>query len=388
METAEIHLDEADKFTPYFINQEIKRRDIISKEHKYSNFPKFTEPVAYIGEQNLHLMYKSFEPTPNMGYHINQFCMYDTEMTAKQIPEKQMGTIRICTYNVHNWVKPCVIKRIDGEYKYENDLTENKKDHIKPINLVCRDIKADIVTLQELVPIFSIKDGVEQNPYTDKEIEKGSLEPIFKLFGHYGLSHGTIADSFYISNSIDRYYFLGNGIFSKYEFKNKIYHKLGFNRIAIETEVNIFGADIVLICVHTSVYQPEIEPNLTELNKIINLIYERNKFIIVCGDFNKNLYGYKKQIFDRVFFINSEGPGVTTMNHDEPIDHILTSKEFSETFSISNYTSIPSNLSDHNPVIMDIKPKILVGGGTDFNNYMKMKKKYIDLKTNFFNYYK
>ncbi len=76
------------------------------------------------------------------------------------------------------------------------------------------------------------------------------------------------------------------------------------------------------------------------------------------------------------------------MNHDEPIDHILTSKEFSETFSISNYTSIPSNLSDHNPVIMDIKPKILVGGGTDFNNYMKMKKKYIDLKTNFFNYYK
>jgi len=215
-----IIIDKADVDKPYYLNDN-KRVDLLSNNSKYSSFPDFKQPIAYEAEQNLHFLYHTGfgEKVPNMEYQFNKFCKYNRQETLKNIPNKEPNVIRLCTYNVHNWVKPCIL---NDQLQYDTDFKENKKNHQPHISLLCDDIKSDIVALQELVPIFEYVNEVEQTPKTDVDIEKGSLKPIYDQFNKNGLQYGTIADSFYIEKSVDKYYFLGNAIFSKYQL-NKIH---------------------------------------------------------------------------------------------------------------------------------------------------------------------
>jgi endonuclease/exonuclease/phosphatase family metal-dependent hydrolase len=342
--------------SPYFT----KKKDIISKRGEYSKFPQFNLPIAYTGEQNLHYLFSNYNDAPDMSWPINKFCAADLDVTKESISDKKSDVIRVMTYNVHNWVEPCIIKKVDGSIVYDKSRKINKKDHVRTIKMVTDVIKPDIALLQEIVPIFQFKHGVEQAPQTDEDIEKGSIVPIFEEFVKKGYVYNDIVDAHYIENSMDYYYFLGNGILSKIPNKSSFkYIKLGHNRMAMCTNMEIFGHNIVIICVHTSVVASEMKDNMAELNKIIDMMYQKNKLLVLGGDFNQNLHRFTDQKLDHMTFISDDenSPGVTSMNGEHPIDHILVTPEFKELFDIVEYKSIPSNMSDHNPVIMDFKIK-------------------------------
>jgi endonuclease/exonuclease/phosphatase family metal-dependent hydrolase len=279
------------------------------------------------------------------------------QITKNQILEKNNNILRICSFNVHQFVSRC---NQGNNPLFGNNLNifETPRDINKFIDLF-KNINADILCLQEVIPILD--KPIENDILDNKIIQKINFEYLNKLMNDLGYKYRVIYDTnvgnFTKKESRD-YNFNSNIIYSKYEIESSVGYQLFINRnisfIDIKINNNIFTIG------NTHLF-PYDEDNIleTQNNTIKNIIENiKNDNIILCGDFNLTLYNsindnekykkIKKPIID-IFNNTLNNTNITNFNTNTQTDYILLNKK-SNIKIYSSYVHRP-NISDHNPVI-------------------------------------
>ena len=361
--------------SPYLLqndSEELKKVDLLSTNSTYYGLTQFTDIYAYIGEQILYSLFPAWGMPYESTMPCYKFCI---DGKNDNVVTKSDNTYRICTYNVHNWVSPCKLIKDGDNIKLDDTPTPKIYKNFKNAINVIKNINADVCCLQEIVPIYNngTIDDLETFPTNNTEIEKGSLKPVdeyFKLFGYDGICMDTR-----LKKSENPYYYLGNAIYSKKKVGriNNVYN-LGHDRICMSTIIDIFNHSVILLCVHLSYDKKERDKNFTKLFEILDNLKKINKLIIIAGDFNEDIFfGNNKSLFEKENFSVIPKIGMTTINNDNQVDHIIVSNEFLENFDVVNHDSVLSDASDHLPIYLDVIQKPMTGG-----YYLNKYKKYIN----------
>ena len=278
------------------------------------------KPYLYPGEK--------FSKTINM-----HFCNRD----VKEIKPKQ-NSLRVASFNLHNFVSRCN-QGIAPLFGTALNPFDKPRDINKWLKLF-KSVNADILCLQELVPISDInieKDMTDINvirntfnfEFFNKKMEE--LGYVYKIIG------STMQGNFYDLEN-NSYYFLSNGIYSKIKLENsQIFQYKYLNRNIITATVNYNNKDIQIFNTHLEYYvsDNQILKNMgisnNHLFEQFNNLYElieccKTDNIILCGDLNINL------------FKNSNN-NIRYKNWEEK------TKLFRNNFINTNHTIIPTNFS-------------------------------------------
>lgn len=356
------HRSGVDTKNPYYATEfgrtNTKKKDIFNFSKKYADFPDFNGPLAYIGEH----------PKTRPVYCVRK-------------PHYPKKSIRIISYNVHNWVKQCSDTGTDKKIKFHvgrNDI---------PMMSTIINLIPDIAFLQEIVPIYPSK------PKTDADIEKGNFQQLIDEFTKIGLPYHYIADTHYSTEkgALDTevpYFMLCNAIFSRYEIMSHKSVELGNNRIAIVCFIKLPNSKyITCYNVHIEFKDSLVDRaknNLrykqVQINNLAKAIYNDSKALddrfkdvmyVLAGDFNNEYVPQGNSdipsaginfnpITDMLQWVPpklsvDEGDNnriMTGQNVQRIIDHFFISKnvELPKPFSLI----VPDNNSDHYPIVLDI----------------------------------
>ena len=252
----------------------------------------------------------------------------------KSIPQHVFGkgTLRIVTYNVHDFKDPAGKQNFWGMYD------------------VLKAIDADVIILQEAVSddLFK-KDKSGHNVLRDR-------------FTKLGYSNGS-----FVGGARKSAHF-GNCIISKYKFACKPY-KRNFNykgnihkRSFVKVEIDLSKwkkAKLALYGTHFQVSDPSLR--LEEARELVYLAdkYDQHKNVIIAADFNETRKGQALQVLEKSGFVDSfslaklQEPYFTHWSGNS-LDYLYFKNQ---DLWVSGSYLYYDNSSDHMPVIMDIELK-------------------------------
>ena len=231
---------------------------------------------------------------------------------------------------------------------------EWKKRKEKLANFLKKE-NADIVFLQEVAYDERLK-----------EKWKNQIEEINEQVGYSSSTFGKLMEmKKWHEKPIDWIMFYGFGVLSKYPIKHSEViilppveknKKFGFMYVIIETP----KGNIDLINVH---FENTNKGSKEHLKQTLNWCKKKNIKPIIAGDFNMKIIEDLKEIAEENYEISylikpykSFMP--TEFSHDKvpiTLDYIIIHKE---KFKFINVGCINNNISDHNPVVAEIKTKI------------------------------
>jgi endonuclease/exonuclease/phosphatase family metal-dependent hydrolase len=296
------------------------------------------------------------------------------------IISKPPGTYtRILSYNVHNLVKSC------------NPAIRNNKNLID----ILEKVNPDIIFCQELAPDIT---AVSSNPATiaPSDPNKGTFVKLSQELDKKNYIFQYFADTKYnlSQKSVQNYYALYNGIFSKYKFLEVKSIKLGpKNRVCVYSLIER-SSDIYLACfnIHIEYNQgltidgtnPKkniIANQVEHLIKIIYTIYtnlENNEkykdkiTYILGGDFNFNIANIDECINPEIkkaytnlknfmfllnpFFYSYNQPKIpfSGLNTHKLIDYFFVEPPNNKKLGSYYYYILPFKNSDHYPILYDL----------------------------------
>jgi endonuclease/exonuclease/phosphatase family metal-dependent hydrolase len=310
-----------------------------------------------------------------ISQEVYKYCIDDIKINKSNVK------LRVCSYNVHSWTNVC---NIGGSYK-------KSFDNFKP---VFEKIDADVLCLQEVVPLFETPLDTELTNYDDiNKINFDYLKQEFEELGYkYCIIGNTMKSSFQRKKFKETYYYLANAIFSKIPFEQSEIILLPCNRNFIIAKIIINNTPIIIVNTHFEFINKNI-PDLEKMNlkpqgpkydlfnlqidllvlyifKICNNYNTKN--VIICGDLNKPYFEVDKEkysrsfwrwrsinknykLFNKYFFdTNINDPEeITNFNSNIATDFIFTSKNVLNDFKIENHYVIKTDASDHYPVVCD-----------------------------------
>ena len=315
----------------YYIDKDIS-------EEKYV-YPSIEE-LNTLGYNNNIIIYDSYKPYlyPGETYYLNELCKDE-----KIYKSKSIDNLRIMTYNVHNFITRCN-QGINPLYGKGLNPFQKARD-IKRFIDFFKDVNADILCLQEVVPILEkdILNDIDDYEYIRNNF---NFKYLNKLMYDIGYKYKIISSA---NKGHDvRYYFLGNAIYSKIKLNNsKIYQISFLDRNIITTQISYKNKIINIVNCHMEYKSKDI----FQYN-ILEEIIKNLDNIILCGDFNINLYDNKSKIkYINDNFNNTNKNIITNFHRNNTTDYILISKK-SLIKNIYTHT-IKTYLSDHYPIITD-----------------------------------
>jgi endonuclease/exonuclease/phosphatase family metal-dependent hydrolase len=271
------------------------------------------------------------------------------------IPKLENNTTRIASYNVHDFVT--IFKN------YE------KKRNINNFIQFFNALNADILCLQEIVPIFDKK--INKNikvTSLDSYNYKFLVQKMMEIGYQYSALVNNIIGETYLLEK-QNYYILGNGIFSKIPFEKEIFYLTG-NRSAILAFFKTKDMNYIIINTHIEYSNPRIfniknlKKNtgyedirllqIQEILEICNYAIEKykTKNIFLSGDFNDSFISKRlSKIFNT--FVSLKINKITNIFSKNTTDFICPSKNTLKNIFIFNYDAIFAPLSDHLPIFLD-----------------------------------
>lgn len=290
---------------------------------------------------------------------VSNFC----NKTVNDIKKKR-NELRVCTFNLHNFISRCN-QGIAPLYGTSLNPFEKSRDIKKFINLFS-EIDADVLCLQELVPITKkqIDKDIVDLKYIQQNFNFEYFNELMESIGYkYKLIGSTQQGKFYDAEQRD-YYFLANGIYSKIKFEETdIFQFKYLNRNVLSVTIKYNNKLVQIYNTHLEYFDSpneylkggnQINQQFTDFTNLIKSSNVKSK--IICGDFNINLYNknttfrYKNwENRTKYFisnFINTNKTKIPTNFHaNDQTDMILynTSSEIKSIYSHINFT----NISDH-----------------------------------------
>ena len=271
------------------------------------------------------------------------------------IPKLEDNTTRIASYNVHDFVT--IFKN------YE------KKRNINNFIQFFIALNADILCLQEIVPIFdkNINKNIKVTSL-DSYNYKFLVQKMKEIGYQYSaLVNNIIGESYFLQKK--DYYVIGNGIFSKIPFEKEIFYLTG-NRSAILAFFKTKDMNYIIINTHIEYSNPRIF-NIEKLKKntgyedirllqiqeileICNYAIEKykTKNIFLSGDFNGTFISKRLSEISKTF-ISLKMNKNTNIFSRNTTDFICPSKNTLKNIFIFNYDAIFAPLSDHLPIFLD-----------------------------------
>jgi endonuclease/exonuclease/phosphatase family metal-dependent hydrolase len=321
-----------------------------------------------------------------VGHGRSNFCVAESA-----VPPKFPNTLRIMSFNVHNFHKICAQ---DGELK----------KHPKYAVAAIKSINPDIVALEEIVPYVS------DDKIALAHITKGSVPVNFSmldgLMRDIGFTHNIKINDFERhTDQLLRNTFLGKAIYTKSTLPIKAFSnsQIGSSPDNDRSYVSILfeykGKRILLYDVHLTFFNDFVATfEISELMAFIQK--DKEKFgtenVVIIGDFNNNPYT-KPDIFEPLkkasyTLLNDMKPTAFNQNTQtgETIDLIYVSDGFLNNFEILNTASTEyedkkvvvtkSDASDHWPVFFDFKSRQIPLAPAKLHDSMQMAK--IDASVN------
>lgn len=353
-----------------FINFTIGN-NIANKEFIYPT----TDEIIKMGYMPKYIIYSSDKPYLYPGEEFKLSAQKLCNFKENEINKKN-NSLRIATFNVHNFITRCNTG-IAPLFGSTLNPFSKPKDINKFINLF-KTINADVLCLQELVPVY--KDDITFD-ISDPEFIRNNFN--FKYFNElmenigykYNIIGSTTNGKFY-NNEEREYYVLANGIYSKYEFiESTIYNYSYLNRNIINVKINYNNDIFNIVNTHLEYFDEKnpilLKNNIThshliqefiDLDYLLDSVNQNNNNVILCGDLNINIYekqnNYRYKYWDKQhkfikenFINNIKGKIPTNFSQDTQTDYILTSKQM----NYKNKTIIYfTKLSDHFLLYNDI----------------------------------
>ena len=318
------------------------------------------------------IIYNSKKPYlyPGEDFNMHAVAKFCKDMDELQKIKPKNKSLRVASYNLHNFITRCNqgIAPI-----FDNGLNPFQKSrNLNKFIELFKNVNADVICFQELVPI--IKDDVIEDisdyNYIRKKFNFDYLNQEMEKIGYkYNIIGSTQHGKFY-NNKDKGYHYLANGVFSKIKIEN--YEILNFkylNRNIIKCRINYNNKPVDIINVHLeyfSDYNPIIKSNdqliqqFIDLKDIINKL--DNKNVIICGDFNINLFKKsnsirykdweKKTEYLKSTFVNTNRTLIpTNFSQNDQTDHIILHKD-SKIKSVFSFV-VFTNLSDHYMIFSD-----------------------------------
>lgn len=304
---------------------------------------------------------------------IQKFCKGNKE-TNKFKPKN--NNLRVASFNLHNFISRCN-QGISPIFGTGLNPFDKSRDISKYINLF-KTVNADIICFQELVPVFKedITEDITDINYIRKNFNFEYLNKLMEEIGYnYSVIGSTQHGKFYTSEN-KNYYYLANGIYSKIKIEDsEILNFRYLNRNIIRCRVIFNNKTVDIINTHLEHYvdynpilksNKQISQQFLDLENYIKSLANDN--IIICGDFNINLFtknndmnssSFRRYIdweentkFIRTNFINTNKTNISTnFNGGGQIDFIIYHIN-SKLKSIYFFT-VFTNISDHYLIFSD-----------------------------------
>ena len=345
---------------------------------KLRSNPTIDYDNPYEGDKYLSISTKntySALPIGNRLYPGEAVNVNSTICINENVPVKNPANIRFTLSNVHNFVKQC--PDVSNEFM----TIRHSMDFFKKTN-------TDFLLLTEMVPLT--------NNITDP-INTGNFNKLIDELKAINLKNKFISLTHYIKASLPYFYFLANGIFGSSKLINTRTFEIGSNRILMECIIQIYDKLVLLYVVHVHEnYINDMNDNIKmydeNLSNIISIIKESsNKYqishIIMGGDLNFPVGEYdvystldsairqaivmsnprdsivnpieKSNLLNFLHYVapdNSAECTLTGFNKKAIIDMFFVSNDILKNFNVKSHI-VPSDFSDHYPVILDISAK-------------------------------
>lgn len=290
-----------------------------------------------------------------------------TKYCREEIPIKQSECLRILSFNVHNFHMIC------------NDQIKKNPQHT--IDYISR-CQPDLILLQEYVPYININDNINnyKNCPATMKIPVDFTYIDTKMI-QYGFSESVKCNDFEL---VDKPYhkniFMGKAIYTKEPIINATTRILGnikgINRdrsyLRIIYKIPNQNIYMLVYTVHLTFFNSSATH--AEIKTLMDVIKQEQEFykidnVLIIGDFNNS--PFNNSIFDslksnKYSLLNDNAVSAFNQNTStgETIDLVWVNDKFINNFDICNpknpsgYKVIyQSNVSDHYPIVLDIKPK-------------------------------
>ena len=234
-------------------------------------------------------------------------------------------------------------------------------------------MNADILCLQELVPIINkkIKKDITDFDYIRDNFNFLYLNEMMNMIGYTYHIIGPTQQGHIIDKESNSYYYLANGIYSKYKFEKSIIYSYNFiNRNSIIAKIKWNGKNINIYCNHWEYIIQHVSPSSNETcllvkqsNVFANILNNNNYNTILCGDFNINIFHKKEGVrynkweektkYLRENFISTNKSQIATnFSQLEQTDFIMLSKK--NNMRVVYSTIIKTDISDHYSYINNV----------------------------------
>ena len=284
------------------------------------------------------------------------------------ILKKKNNTLRVLSLNVHNFISRCN-QGISPMFDTALNPFETPRDINRFINFF-KEQDADVLCLQELVPILKdiIKEDITDFEYIRNNFNFKYFNSLMEELGYkYRVISSTQRGNF-LKSEINDYYYLANGIYSKYEIKDsKIYGYSFLNRNIIRADIS-WNNKIIKVFNTQWEYFNEMSlkvkenPIVLQSTELDNILNDNLHNIVLCGDFNINLFrkGFGPRYFNwegrtkyllNNFLNTTKNSYPTNFSQLEQTDFILLSKKnnIKPIYSII----VKTDISDHYAVLTD-----------------------------------
>lgn len=373
-----------DDFVEYYSDLNGGSND--ESNNKLNNFIKFDDDSSkkIIYPSQIEIIKMGYEPNITI-YSSDKPYLYPgenfefdavTKSCMKKINEikPKRNALRIASFNLHNFISRCN-QGIGPLFGTALNPFFKPKDINKFIELF-KQVDADVYCFQELVPIT--KEDINKD-ITDLEYIKNNFN--FKYFNelmeNIGYKYKIIGSTQHgklCASENKSYYYLANGIYSKYELNNpEVYNFKYLNRNIITAEITFNNKNIRIFNIHLEYFE---SPNdhLLNLgytnNHVIQQFYDLQNIIdnfqnnnsIVCGDFNVNIFkkgnGFRfknweektKYIKNNYIDANLFSP-ITNFSQQDKTDFIIFLKN--SNLKVVHSFIVFTNVSDHYMIFGD-----------------------------------
>jgi endonuclease/exonuclease/phosphatase family metal-dependent hydrolase len=284
--------------------------------------------------------------------------------------------LRVLSFNVHNFITRCN-QGIAPLYFNNLNMFVNGRN-IKNFISLFKNIDADVICLQEFVPLFEKEINIDITNYD--EIKKLNFEYINSEMKKLGYSYSCIADinhGKFSENEPRSYFMLCNAIYSKLPILEEKIFQLFINRNIVSVKIKYNNKDIWILNTHSAYYSEQTPETIALKKDLVVLQFETIKYIIeneflknseknliFCGDFNINFFkkghNYRYKNYDEIkklmleHFNNSFKVNLpTNFSQNDQTDFILINKNSQ---LIPRYNLVVySTISDHFPIFTDFQ---------------------------------
>ena len=306
-------------------------------------------------------IYNDMKPYLYPGEDFNiKGCLYKNE----DIIRGKKTALRVVSFNVHNFIKRCNTG-IAPLYGESLNPFEKPRDISRFINFFSM-LDADVLCLQELVPtINKISQDIKDFNYIRDNFNFKYFNEMMISIGYKYYIVGPTQVGHILKNESNSYYYLANGIYSKYKFEESSIYSYNFiNRNSIMVKIKWNYKLITIYCNHWEYV--DIDDILIKQSNALEEIIKKNDTYnsILCGDFNINMFENKNgirynnwdkrtQFYRDNFMSTNKSQIATNFSQLEQTDFIILNKKH----NIKNVysTIVKTDISDHYAILTDFK---------------------------------